>query len=65
MAQVCVRSFQSSVIVEGRSDNNMLLRWSHTNVCSQRSVDVRRARALDTGAASAPYGAVYFKRLPP
>lgn len=27
----------------------------------QHSDDVRRPRALDTGAASAPYAAVYFK----
>lgn len=29
------------------------------------SVGSRHPRALDTGAASAPYAAVYFKRLPP
>lgn len=42
------------VIVKGRSDNNV-----------QHSGDVRGPRVLDTGAASTPYAAVYFKRLPP
>lgn len=55
------------VIAKGRFDNNVLLWWSHTNVggSSQHSGDVRRPHDLDTGAASAPYAAVYFKRLPP
>lgn len=69
MAEVCVRHFQRAVSVEGKSDyncgsNGVTLAFSAASTVA-RSVSSREPRAPDTGAASAPYAAVYFRRLPP
>lgn len=64
-----IRHLQSSVHVERRSDNSrrrdgVPLPFAAAST-ALRSDSGRRPRALNTGAASAPYAAAYFKRLPP
>ena len=66
MPQVCIRHTQRAVIFDGKSDyicccDRVTLAFAAANAVA-RSVSSRHPRAVDTGAASAPYAAVYFRR---